>query len=108
MAARSRKNAKTTKKASSKDNNRRTAGSKGRSAKGAAQELSLIHISFAFEVSIRLNTVAVAFAPDGVLQNRKFFLEITNGLMLLSAAWLLHGSLPSSRNARSASSWFWL
>ena len=38
MAARSRKNAKTTKKASSKDNNRRTAGSKGRSAKGAAQE----------------------------------------------------------------------
>lgn len=38
MAARSRKNAKTTKKAFSKDNNRRTAGSKGRSAKGAAQE----------------------------------------------------------------------
>ena len=38
MAARSRKNAKTTKKASSKDNNRRTAGSKGWSAKGAAQE----------------------------------------------------------------------
>jgi len=38
MAARSRKNAKTTKKASSKDNNRRTAGSKGRSAKGSAQE----------------------------------------------------------------------
>ena len=38
MAARSRKNAKTTKKASSKDNNRRTTGFKGRSAKGAAQE----------------------------------------------------------------------
>ena len=38
MAARSRKNAKTTKKASSKDNNRRTTGFKGRSAKGSAQD----------------------------------------------------------------------
>ena len=28
---------------------------------------------FAFAVSIRLNTVAVAFAPDGVFQNRKRF-----------------------------------
>ena len=27
---------------------------------------------------------------------------------IFSAALLLHGSLPSSRNARSASSWFWL
>ena len=27
----------------------------------------------AFAVSIRLNTVAVAFAPDGVFQNRKRF-----------------------------------
>ena len=50
---------------------------------------------------LQLPSMASA-APYGVLQNRKFFLEITKGLILLSAALLLHGSLPSSRNARNA------
>lgn len=46
-----------------------------------------------------LKMIALPCAPPGVLANRKFFLSMTNGLMLLSARLLLISSLPSSRYA---------
>ena len=40
---------------------------------------------------------ALLSAPDGVLENRKFLREITNGLMLRSARLLLISMRPSNR-----------
>jgi hypothetical protein len=51
---------------------------------------------FSFAVSMILKTVALAFAPDGVLANSQFFLPMTKGLILLSARLLSISSLPSS------------
>ena len=52
-------------------------------------------MSFAFAVSIILKVTAVDCAPLGVFENIKFFLSITNGLMLLSARLFVISSLPS-------------
>ena len=52
---------------------------------------------FSFAVSIILKITALPCAPFGVLANRKFFLSITNGLMLRSARLLDISNLPSSR-----------
>lgn len=40
---------------------------------------------FAIAVWMMMNVTALAVAPFGVLENRKFFLSITKGLMLRSA-----------------------
>ena len=61
---------------------------------------------FSFAVSMRLNSTALVRAPPGVLAKRKFFREITNGLMLLSARLLLSSILPSSRNTVNVCHWF--
>ena len=48
-------------------------------------------------VWMMLNVTALAVAPLGVLENRKFFLSITKGLMLRSAMLLLISRRPSFR-----------
>ncbi len=45
----------------------------------------------------KLKSTALLFAPLAVFANRKFFREITNGLILRSARLLLSSILPSSR-----------
>lgn len=50
--------------------------------------------------------MALALAPRGVLENRKFLRPITNGLIDRSQ-WLLSSfKFPSSKNTTSLSHWF--
>lgn len=48
-------------------------------------------------VWMMLNVMALAVAPLGVLENRKFFLSMTKGLILRSAMLLLISKRPSFR-----------
>jgi hypothetical protein len=52
---------------------------------------------FSLAVSTILYIVALAFAPRAVAENKKFFLPITKGFILLSALLLLSSVLPSRR-----------
>ena len=52
-------------------------------------------ILFIFANSIKLKYMVLALAPFFVFENKKFFLAITNGLILCSARLLLNSQRPS-------------
>ena len=59
-----------------------------------------------FAVSIRLKIVALPSVPRAVLANRKFFRDITNGLILRSARLLLNSMRPSCKYVVRYGHWF--